>query len=72
MTNGDPTHQPALPDDAGNGMSDRSGSYDESESGMTNTPTFPANPAAPADAPASGTMTNTGTTFGPDGDDEGR
>ena len=30
--------QGGLPDDLGNGMSERSGYYDESETGMTNTP----------------------------------
>lgn len=63
--------QPALPDDAGNGMSERSGSSDESESGMTDTPTFPGDPAAPTDTPGSGPLTDTGTTFGTGGDDKG-
>ena len=63
--------QPALPDDAGNEMSDRSGYYDESESGRTDTPTFPGNPAAPTETPGSGALTDTGTTFGTGGDDKG-
>lgn len=65
------TDQPALPDDAGNGMSDRSGHYDESGSGRTDTPTFPGNPAAPLDVPGSDAITDTGATFGTGGDDRG-
>ncbi|MDL2343055.1 hypothetical protein QOL99_02710 [Deinococcus sp. MIMF12] len=66
------TDQPALPDDTGNGMSERSGHYDESGSGMTDTPTFPGNPAAPLEVPGSGAINDTETTFGTDaGDDKG-
>jgi len=63
--------QHGLPDDAGNDMSERSGYYDESESGMTDTPTFPGNPAAPTDPPGSDALSDTGTTFGTSGDDQG-
>ncbi|MPY67227.1 hypothetical protein F8S09_11070 [Deinococcus sp. SDU3-2] len=65
------TDQPALPDDLGNELSERSGYYDESESGMSNTPTFPGNPASPLDVPGSDAITDTGTTFGTGGDDKG-
>ncbi|WP_216324722.1 hypothetical protein [Deinococcus aestuarii] len=71
--------QGGLPQDAGNGMSDRAGYQDESESGMTDTPVAVGDatrmserapggvPGAPglADAP-----TSTGTTFGTGDDDK--
>ncbi|MBB5235749.1 hypothetical protein [Deinococcus budaensis] len=59
-----------LPGDLGNGMSDRSGWYDESGSGMTDTSVFTGNPAAPLDIPGSGALDDTGTTFGTGGDDQ--
>ena len=67
----DPAGQGGLPDDAGNDMSERSGHYDESESGMTDTSVFPGNPGGDPQAPGSGALSDTGTTFGTGGDDQG-
>lgn len=58
------TGQGGLPDDAGNGMSDRSGHYDESGTGAQDTGLGGAVP----DDQASGT----GTTFGADPNDDQR
>lgn len=60
--------QTGLPDDAGNGMSDRAGYYDESETGMTDTPlgddAAPAPEAVPETAGQSDSDHSTGTSFG--------
>lgn len=60
-----------LPGDLGNGMSERSGWYDESASGMTDTSLFPANPGGRTEPPGSDALSDTGTTFGTGGDDRG-
>ncbi|WP_288402289.1 hypothetical protein [uncultured Deinococcus sp.] len=60
--------QTGLPEDAGNGMSDRSGYADESETGMTDTPlgdaAAPAPDAVPAPAGQTDSDHSTGTSFG--------
>ena len=66
-----PQNQGGLPDDAGNGMAERSGWYDESGSGETDTPTATGDPAGTRQTPASGALSDTGTTFGTGGDDQG-
>jgi hypothetical protein len=71
-TGSDP--QGGLPQDAGNGMSDRTGDQRESESGMTDTPVATGTPMTTDDRGApgpSGGVASTGTTFGTGGDDKG-
>ncbi|WP_102125561.1 hypothetical protein [Deinococcus planocerae] len=69
-----------LPADAGNGMSDRAGNTDESESGMTDTPVAVGEATRMSDGAPGGVpgapgladgLTSTGTTFGTGGDDKG-
>ncbi|MEF2276940.1 hypothetical protein V3W47_01435 [Deinococcus sp. YIM 134068] len=68
--------QGGLPADAGNGMSDRAGYTNDSESGMTDTPTATGNPMTSDDRnvtgqPGSGGgLASTGTTFGTGNDDK--
>lgn len=65
-----------LPEDAGNGMSERSGYYDESESGMTDTTIGQSTPdgqptgAVPTVTGNDRGVNSTGTSFGPDGNDD--
>ena len=63
-----PDHQQGLPDDAGNGMSDRAGYTDNSESGELDTPlgngAAPAPEAVPQTAGQSDSDHSTGTSFG--------
>lgn len=63
--------QGGLPDDAGNDMSERSGSYDESGSGMTDTPITTGDDSLGTGTPGTGAVSDTGTTFGTGGDDKG-
>lgn len=74
-----PPTQGGLPDDLGNGMSDRSVWTDESESGRTNTPVVTDSPRRPSDRKNMGIPdlpgeaddgSSTGTTFGTTGSDD--
>ena len=68
--------QTALPDDLGNDMSERSGHYDESESGLTDTPTGQGTPngqptgAVPTVTGERRGVSSTGTSFGTTGNDD--
>ncbi|WP_295814636.1 hypothetical protein [uncultured Deinococcus sp.] len=67
--------QGGLPSDAGNGMSDRAGSYDESETGMTDTPTGTSTAGdgnAVPDVDGERPAMDTGTSFGVDPNDDER
>ena len=63
--------QGGLPEDAGNGMAERSGYTRDSGSGQTDTPIATGDPVGRTDTPGSGALTDTGTTFGTGGDDKG-
>ncbi|MXV18061.1 hypothetical protein [Deinococcus xianganensis] len=67
----DDTKQGGLPADAGNGMSDRSGYMDNSESGMTDTDTGTARVTDGQDQ-TDATTPATGTSFGTTGNDDTR
>jgi hypothetical protein len=72
MTKSDDSTLGGLPNDAGNGMSERAGYTDESESGMTETPTATGGPthtrdadgAVPQQPGQSDSAASTGTSFG--------
>ncbi|CAM3669810.1 M-like protein [Deinococcus saxicola] len=68
MTKNDsaPDPQGGLPDDLGNGMSDRSGYYDESETGMTDTPIGRERPSPKAVPDRPKDADDSGTTFDAD------
>ena len=68
-TRQDSAGQGGLPADAGNGMSDRSGYADNSESGMTDTDTATAH-ATDGQDQADATTPATGTSFGTTGNDD--
>lgn len=70
-TKQDSAGQGGLPTDAGNGMSDRSGYTDNSESGMTDTDTGTAHVTDGQDQADTRTPA-TGTTFGTTGTDDTR
>ncbi|GHG15612.1 hypothetical protein CBQ26_17860 [Deinococcus indicus] len=65
------TGQGGLPDEAGNGMSDRSGHYDESGTGAQDTGLGGAATATPGAVPED-QASGTGTTFGADPNDDQR
>ncbi len=65
------TGQGGLPEDAGNNMAERSGYTRDSGSGSTDTPIATGSPVPDPGSPGSGAVTNTGTTFGTGGDDQG-
>ncbi|MFB9993393.1 hypothetical protein ACFFLM_15600 [Deinococcus oregonensis] len=78
MTKSDDSTLVGLPNDAGNGMSERADSTGESEGGLTDTPTATGGPtqtrdsggAVPQQPGQSGSAASTGTSFGSTPEDD--